>query len=76
MIPFLIAPLWAVATANQTSPVKKLHLHFLKVNRKKKSTRVLPNFPGSWLKGISPSYLWGWAYMENSAGETLKLTSA
>lgn len=74
-IPFLIAALSAVATVNQTLPVKQLNLHSLNTNRKKKPTTALPNFPRSWLQGVSPSDLWGCVSVKNSAGETHKLTA-
>lgn len=74
-IPFLMAALCAVATGNQTLPMKQLNLHPLNTNRKKKSTTAPPNFPGSWLQGISPSDLSGCVSMKNSAGETCKVTA-
>lgn len=73
--PFLIAALCAVATVNQIPPVKQLNLHSLNTSRKKKSTIALPNFPGSWLQGISPSDLRGCVSMKNSAGEICQLTA-
>lgn len=74
-LPFLIAASCAVAAVNQAPPMKQLNLHSLNTNRKKKSTTALPNFPESWLQGISASDLWGCVSMKNSAGETCKLTA-
>lgn len=74
-IPFLVAALCAVATVNQTLPVKQLNLHSLNTSRKKESTTALSYFSGSCLQRISPSDLRGCVSMKNSEGETCKLPS-